>query len=88
MPCQWLATQTNWPSPNYFSYSHLQNPFFPFILREFHIKTTIISYDEDTVSLGRIVDTYSDPIFISASTTLATVQTIAIIINSDFEVSD
>ena len=60
--------------------------FFPFILRKFHIKTTIISYDEDTVSLGRIVDTYSDPIFISAST--ATVQTIAIIINSDFEVSD
>ena len=54
--------------------------FFPFILRKFHIKTTIISYDEDTVSLGRIVDTYY--------MALATVQTIAIIINLDFEVSD
>ena len=38
--------------------------------------------------MGRIVDTYSEPIFISASAALATVQTKAIIINSDFEVSD
>ena len=76
-----LSADQDW---NYFSYAHFHYPFFfLFTLRKFHIKTTIISYDEDTVSLGRIVDTYPDPIFISASTALATVQTIAIIINSD-----